>query len=66
MKLFKTYSEKQARKIEKIADKVLALETSTEELSDSELRAKTSEFKKRIEHGASLDELLPEIGRAHV
>ena len=60
MKLFKTYSEKQARKIEKIADKVLALETSTEELSDSELRAKTSEFKKRIEHGASLDELLPE------
>ena len=60
MKLFKTYSEKQARKIEKIADKVLALETSTAELSDSELRAKTSEFKKQIEHGASLDELLPE------
>ena len=36
------------------------MEPGLEKLSDSELQAKTAEFKKRIEDGATLDSLLPE------
>ncbi len=37
-----------------------ALEPTVEKLSDSELRAKTGEFRQRFEHGESLDDLMPE------
>ncbi len=46
--------------IEKIADQIEALEPKMKALSDGELRDKTSEFKKRLEEGEALDELLPE------
>ena len=37
-----------------------ALEPATQKLSDSELRAKTGEFKERVQKGESLDDILPE------
>ncbi|MBR2736012.1 MAG: preprotein translocase subunit SecA [Firmicutes bacterium] len=59
--LFGDLNKKEVKKLEKIADKVIALEDETAKLTDEELRAKTKEFQKRCqEQGESLDSLLPE------
>ena len=42
------------------AEKVNALEPEMEKLSDSELAAKTDEFKQRLENGETLDDILVE------
>ena len=52
--------EKEVKKIEKIADKVMAYDEAMQALSDDELRGKTTEFKQRIAEGETLDDLLPE------
>ena len=49
------------RSVKKIADKVEALSSSFEKLTDAELKAKTQEFKDRHAKGESLDALLPEV-----
>jgi len=59
-KIFGTYSERELKRVKPIADKVLALEGDMEKLSDAELKAKTAEFKERLEKGETLDDLLPE------
>ena len=59
-KLFGTYSERELKRIHPIAEKVVALEPEIEKLSDSELKAKTAEFKQRYNNGETLDDLLPE------
>lgn len=59
-KLFGTYSDRELKRIKPIADSVMALEDDMAKLSDSELKAKTAEFKSRLENGETLDELLPE------
>ncbi|MBQ8189688.1 MAG: preprotein translocase subunit SecA [Lachnospiraceae bacterium] len=59
-KVFGTHSERELKRIYPIADKIEALRDSMMALSDEELRAKTKEFKKRLEDGATLDDLLPE------
>jgi preprotein translocase subunit SecA len=41
-------------------EKINALEPDVIKLSDDELRAKTADFRKRLEDGAKLDDLLPE------
>ncbi len=48
------------RKLEKMAKKVEAYADEMEALSDSELQAKTEEFKKRYQEGETLDQLLYE------
>ena len=58
--LFKSYSEKEVNRISPIADKVEALEEEIQKLSDEELKGKTSEFKKRLEEGETLDDILVE------
>ena len=60
MKLFKTYSEKEVKKIKPLVDKINGLEESMKKLSDKELKGKTDEFKKRLSKGETLDDLLPE------
>ncbi len=59
-KLFGTYSDRELKKVEPIAKKVMDLEPEIEKLSDAELKAKTAEFKKRYADGETLDDLLPE------
>ena len=54
-KIFGDFNTKEVKKLEKTADKVEALDGEMHSLSDDELKAKTSEFKQRLE-----------IGRAHV
>ena len=48
------------RDLSKVVDKVNSFESSIAPLSDEALRAKTDEFKKRLEGGETLDDLLPE------
>ena len=59
-KIFGTDSERAIKKIQPIADKVLALEESVSKLTDKELKQKTTEFKERLNQGETLDDLLPE------
>ena len=59
-KLFGTYSEREVKKLQIIADKIEALDESMQKLTDEELKAKTIEFKDRIQKGESLDSILPE------
>ncbi|HEY1105513.1 MAG TPA: preprotein translocase subunit SecA, partial [Agromyces sp.] len=48
------------KKLNSLAQQVNRLEPSFEELSDAELHEETARFKERLEHGTTLDELLPE------
>ena len=59
-KVFGDLNAKEVKKIDKIADKVMALDSQMAALTDEELKAKTPEFKERIANGESLDDLLPE------
>lgn len=55
------FSKSALRPVRKKADKVEALASTFEKLSDEELIAKTDEFKKRYENGETLNDLLPEV-----
>ncbi len=48
------------KKLHNVAEQVNRLEPSFVELSDTELREETARFRERLEHGATLDELMPE------
>ncbi len=54
------YSNRELKRIEPIKNKVLALDEEYGNLSDAELKAKTQEFKDRLENGETLDDILPE------
>ena len=58
--LFGNYSQKELKRIMPLQAKVLELEDEYKALSDSELRAKTDEFKERLSAGETLDDILPE------
>ena len=60
MGLFKTYSEKEVKRVKPLVNKINALEEEISKLSDSELRGKTDEFKKQLADGKTLDDILPE------
>jgi preprotein translocase subunit SecA len=59
-KLFGDYSAKEVKRVKPTMNKVLALEEEYAALSDAQLKAKTAEFKQRLENGESLDDILPE------
>ena len=51
---------KELKKFNLMADQVMALDEDMQKLSDDELKAKTDEFKKRLENGETLDDLIIE------
>ena len=59
-KIFGTHSERELKWVKPIVDKIESYRPSMMELSDDELKGKTKEFKKRLEEGATLDQILPE------
>ena len=59
-KMIGTHSEREVKRVIPIVDKIEAMEPEMEKLSDDELKAKTSEFKQRLEEGQTLDDILPE------
>ena len=57
---FGSANDRFIKKQYKTINKINALEPQIEKLSDEELKGKTAEFKKRLNDGETLDELLPE------
>ena len=60
MKLFKSYSEKEVKRVMPIVKKINSLEPEMEKLTDHELKEKTNYFKKQLSEGKTLDDILPE------
>ena len=59
-KIFKSYSEKEVKRIMPIVEKINSLEAEISKLTDEELKNKTNIFKKQLEEGKTLDDILPE------
>ncbi|NLK67623.1 MAG: preprotein translocase subunit SecA [Clostridiaceae bacterium] len=59
-KIFGSYSDRETKRLEPIVDEIESLEAEIEKLSDEELRQKTPYFKKRLQDGETLDDILPE------
>ncbi len=59
-KMFGSRNDRLLKQMRKEVIKINALEPVFEALNDEELKAKTTEFKERVEQGETLDALLPE------
>ena len=59
-KVFGTRSQREVKRIMPLVEKIESLRPDMQKLSDEELKGKTREFKKRLEEGETLDDLLPE------
>ena len=59
-KIFKSYSEKEVKRVKPIVNKINGLEEEMTKLTDNELRAKTEYFKGQLKEGKTLDDILPE------
>ena len=59
-KLFGSHSDREIKRMNPLVDRVMALEPEYRELTDEQLKGKTAEFRKRLEEGETLDDLLPE------
>ena len=59
-KIFGSRNDRLLKQYRKTVERINALESSLESLSDDELRGKTDLFRQRLAEGATLDELLPE------
>lgn len=54
------YETKELKKIDKIVDEIEALDEKMQSIKDIEFKAKTEEFKKRLEDGEKLDDIAVE------
>ncbi len=59
-KIFGSRNDRTLKTLGKIVTKINALEADFEKFSDEELKAKTAEFKQRLESGQTLDDVMPE------
>ncbi len=59
-KIFGTKNDRELKRVLPIVERINALEPSFSGLSDDALRGKTDEFRKRLQNGETLDDLLPE------
>jgi len=59
-KTFGTKNDREVRKLQKIVNKISALEAGLGELSDADLKAETGRLRQQLAAGKTLDELLPE------
>ena len=59
-KIFGDYSSREVKRVMPLQKQVLALDEEYQKLTDEELKAKTPEFKERLQNGETLDDILPE------
>jgi len=59
-KIFGDLNAKEVKKVDKIVSKIETYDEEMQSLSDAQLRAKTDEFRKRLNEGETLDDILPE------
>ena len=59
-KVFGSRNDRTLRRMRKVVNIINGMEPAMEKLSDDELKAKTGEFRARLEKGESLESLIPE------
>ncbi len=59
-KIFKSSNQKELERVDKIVKKINSLEGTIKNLKDSEFPLRTQEFKKKVNSGTNLNEILPE------
>ncbi|AIA45562.1 preprotein translocase subunit SecA [Serratia sp. FS14] len=59
-KVFGSRNDRTLRRMRKVVEQINCMEPDMEKLSDDELKAKTNEFRARLEKGESLESLIPE------
>ncbi len=59
-KIFGSQNERTIKQLRPVVDQINSFDTSIVALSDADLREKTTEFRKRLNKGETLDQLLPE------
>ncbi len=59
-KIFKSYSEKEVKRVMATVEKINSLEEEMSKLSDNQLREKTPYFKEQLKNGKTLNDILPE------
>lgn len=59
-KVFGSRNDRTLRRMRKVVAQINAMEPEVEKLSDSELQAKTGEFRERLGKGESLESIIPE------
>lgn len=59
-KVFGSRNDRTLRRMRKVVEQINRMEPGMEKLSDDELKAKTNEFRARLEKGESLESLIPE------
>ena len=59
-KIVGTYSQRELKRHNHTIEKILSLKPEMEKLTDDEMKAKTTEFRNRLQKGETLDDLLPE------
>ena len=63
-KIFGSYSDREIKRVQPIADQVLALEEKYAPMSDAELRSQTQILKDRLADGETRDDSLPDASAA--
>jgi preprotein translocase subunit SecA len=58
--IFGSRNQRELKKLQPIVAKISSLEPEMKKRSDAELRALTAEFKRRLDKGETLDQILPE------
>lgn len=58
--IFGNYNDREIKKLSKIVEVINNLEPEISSLTDAQLKAKTGEFRERLDRGAALDDILPE------
>lgn len=59
-KIIGTQNEREIKKLRPLVEKINSFEPEVQKLSDAELAEKTGQFKKRLQDGETLDDILPE------
>ena len=59
-KVFGSRNDRELKRLQPAVEQINQLESQVEKLSASDLRAKSGEFRQRLERGETLDDLLPE------
>ncbi|MGB6606964.1 MAG: preprotein translocase subunit SecA [Atribacterota bacterium] len=60
-KIFGDLNEKELKRLQPIVEKINSYETDISKLNDGELKNKTPKFRKRLNNGETLDDILPEV-----
>src|SRR5262245_62701915 len=59
-KIFGSKNQRELKKLQPIVNRIAELEPTMKAKSDDDLKAMTAEFKRRLDKGATLDEIVPE------